>query len=236
MEYQDLLKFISPTLLWVTLTISFFEGSNVIYRKTKLFLFHPVLMSFLVIMSLLKIFGIEYTEYKSAVSILDFGLGMSVVSLGYLIYEQEEQLKKRILPVLCSTVTGCLVAIFSVVLIGLAFGMNHELINSMAPKSVTVPIAIAISEPRGGIVALTSIVVFITGILGNIFGVQVLKLFGVKDTVAQGYALGTTSHGIGTARSIELGALEGAMSGLAMALMGVATALVYPVVALYLSF
>ena len=165
---------------------------------------------------------------------LDFTLGMSVVALGYLMYEQVEHLKKATFPVIVATLAGCFVGIASVVAIAVAFGVDRDIITSIAPKSVTVPIAIAISEPRGGVVAVTSVVVFCTGVLGSICGTKILDLIRVKDPMARGFALGAASHGIGTARAIELGAVEGAMSGLAMALTGFATALLLPLVERYL--
>ena len=148
-------------------------------------------------------------------------------------YEQVERLKSATLPVLGATIVGCIVGIGLVVGISLCFGMERDIITSIAPKSVTVPIAIAISEPRGGVVAVTSVVVFCTGVLGSICGAKLLSLCGVKDPMARGFALGAASHGIGTARAIELGAVEGAMSGLAMALTGFGTALLLPLVERY---
>lgn len=225
---------ISSELFLLTLTIALFLLSGWIFRKTHFMLFHPVLLTALAVIVFLKLTGIEYPHYKESVRILDFTLGMSVVALGYLMYEQVEHLKKATLPVIVATLAGCFVGIASVVVIAVAFGVDRDIITSIAPKSVTVPIAIAISEPRGGVVAVTSVVVFCTGVLGSICGTKILDLIRVKDPMARGFALGAASHGIGTARAIELGAVEGAMSGLAMALTGFATALLLPLVERYL--
>lgn len=225
---------ISSELFLLTLTIALFLLSGWIFRKTHFMLFHPVLLTALAVIVFLKLTGIEYPHYKESVRMLDFTLGMSVVALGYLMYEQVEHLKKATLPVIVATLAGCFVGIASVVAIAVAFGVDRDIITSIAPKSVTVPIAIAISEPRGGVVAVTSVVVFCTGVLGSICGTKILDLIRVKDPMARGFALGAASHGIGTARAIELGAVEGAMSGLAMALTGFATALLLPLVERYL--
>ena len=229
-----MMTIISSDLFLIVLTIGLFLLSGEIFRRTRLMLLHPVLLTAVAVIVFLKLAGIEYAHYKQSVAILDFALGMSVVALGYLMYEQVERLKSATLPVLGATIVGCIVGIGLVVGIALCFGMERDIITSIAPKSVTVPIAIAISEPRGGVVAVTSVVVFCTGVLGSICGAKLLSLCGVKDPMARGFAFGAASHGIGTARAIELGAVEGAMSGLAMALTGFGTAVLLPIVEKYL--
>ena len=149
---------------------------------------------------------------------------MSVVALGYLMYEQIDRLRGQVLPILTSIGVGCTVGVLSVVYIARALGADRTILNSIAPKSVTVPIAVAISEPLGGVVSVTSVVVFLVGIFGSIVGPRLLRRCGIRNPLARGSA----AHGIGTARAIELGAVEGALSGLAMALMGIVTALLVP--------
>ena len=225
---------IHSELFLLTLTVGIFLLGGFIFRKTKFMLLHPVLLTAVAVIIFLKIANIDYSYYKQSVALLDFALGMSVVALGYLMYEQVERLKKATLPVVGATLAGCIVGIGLVVGIALMFGMERDIITSIAPKSVTVPIAIAVSEPLGGHVAVTSVVVFCTGVLGSICGPKLLALVGVNDPMARGFALGAASHGIGTARAIELGAVEGAMSGLAMALTGFGTAVLLPIVEKYL--
>ncbi len=227
-------SFISSELFLLTITIAIYLISGWIFRKTRFMLLHPVLLTAAAVIVFLKVAGIDYPHYKESVALLDFALGMSVVALGYLMYEQVEHLKSASLPVLAATLAGCVVGIATVVGIALAFGLDRDIITSIAPKSVTVPIAIAISSPRGGVVAVTSVVVFCTGVLGSICGTKILDCCRVKEPMARGFALGAASHGIGTSRAIELGAVEGAMSGLAMALTGFATALLLPLVEKYL--
>ncbi|MBR5850585.1 MAG: LrgB family protein [Alistipes sp.] len=221
-------------LFLLTLTCLLFVVGGALYRRVRLALLHPVLLTFVAMIVFLKWAEIPYAQYKEATSILEFLLGMSVVSLGYLLYEQVERLKKNLLPILVSTLVGCVAGVLSVVYIAKCFGVDRVILHSIAPKSVTVPIAVAIAEPLGGLVSLTSVVVFCVGIFGSLFGVTILRRGGVHTPEALGFALGAASHGIGTARAIEVGAVEGALSGLAMALMGVATALLTPLLEHYL--
>ena len=197
-------------------------------------LLHPVLLTFVAVIVFLRAADIGYARYQEATGILDFALGMSVVALGYLLYEQVEQLRGSLLPVGIATLAGCVAGVLSVVYIAMAFGAGREILNSIAPKSVTVPIAVSVSGPLGGIIPVTSVVVFCVGIFGSIFGEWILRRCGVRDAEARGFALGAAAHGIGTARAIEMGAVEGALSGLAMALMGLATALLMPLMERYL--
>lgn len=225
---------LSSDLFLLTLTCLLFVLGGALYRRTRLALMHPVLLTFVAMIVYLKLTQIPYAQYKEATSVLEFLLGMSVVSLGYLLYEQVERLRKNLLPILVSTLVGCVAGVLSVVYVAKCFGVERVILNSIAPKSVTVPIAVSIAEPLGGIVSVTSVVVFCVGIFGSLFGVAILRRGGVKNGEAMGFALGSASHGIGTARAIELGAVEGALSGLAMALMGVATALLTPLLERYL--
>ena len=211
--------FLSSDLFLLTLTVGLYCLGCAVYRRLRVPLLHPVLLTFVAVIVFLSAAGIDYPRYKQATSALDFALGMSVVALGYLLYEQVEQLRGSLLPVGVATLAGCVTGVLSVVYIAMAFGAGREILTSIAPKSVTVPIAVSVSGPLGGIVPITSVVVFCVG---------------VRDAEARGFALGAAAHGIGTARAIEIGAVEGALSGLAMALMGLATALLMPLMERYL--
>jgi len=226
--------FLSSDLFLLTLTVGLYCLGCAVYRRLRVPLLHPVLLTFVAVIVFLSAAGIDYPRYKQATSALDFALGMSVVALGYLLYEQVEQLRGSLLPVGVATLAGCVTGVLSVVYIAMAFGAGREILTSIAPKSVTVPIAVSVSGPLGGIVPITSVVVFCVGIFGSIFGEWILRRCGVRDAEARGFALGAAAHGIGTARAIEIGAVEGALSGLAMALMGLATALLMPLMERYL--
>ena len=227
-------QFMETDLVLLTLTIGFFCLGSALYRRTRFALLHPVLVGFCAMIWLLKAFDIDYDHYRGATEVLDFGLNLSVVALGYLMYEQLEHMRGRMLPILTSVVVGCLVGVLSVVYLARLLGADRILQTSLAPKSVTVPIAVTVSEPLGGVVTVTSVVVFCVAILGSLIGPWLQRRCGVTDPMAQGFALGSAAHGIGTARAIELGALEGALSGLAMALMGVTTAILLPLIERFL--
>ena len=214
--------FLSSDLFLLTLTVGLYCLGALIYRRARLPLLHPVLLTFIAVIVFLRCAGIGYERYRDATGILNFALGMSVVALGYLLYEQLERLRGSLLPVGVATLAGCVAGVLSVVYIAMAFGTERQILNSIAPKSVTVPIAVSVAGPLGGNVSVTSVVVFCVGIFGSI------------DPEARGFALGAAAHGIGTARAIEMGAAEGALSGLAMALMGLATALLMPLMERYL--
>lgn len=226
--------FLQSDLFLLTLSVALFIGCGALYRRFRAPLLHPVLLTFAALIVFLRLTGISYARYREATRILDFALDLSVVALGYLLYEQRERLRRDFGPVFVATCAGCAAGVLSAVYIAACFGVDRTILHSLAPKSVTVPIAVAIAEPLGGIVSLTSVVVFCVGIFGSIFGPALLRRGGVRDPEAFGFALGSAAHGIGTARAIETGAVEGALSGLAMALMGLATALLVPLMEHYL--
>ena len=221
-------QFISSELFLLTLTVAIYSGGMAIYRLTRSSLCHPVVITFLAMIGLLTLFGIPYSTYREATKILDFGLGMSVVALGYLLYEQEERMRGNVTKILTSIGVGSVVGILSVVYIAKLLGADVLIQDSISMKSVTVPIAVGISERVEGDLSITSVVVFVVGIFGAITGFALMRLLRIKDPEAKGLAMGSAAHGIGTARSIEEGAIEGALSGLAMALMGAITALLVP--------
>lgn len=138
-----------------------------LHHRLRLAILHPTLLAFVALILFLKVCGIDYGHYRQATEILDFLLGMSVVALGYLMYEQTDRLRGQVLPILTSIGVGCTVGVLSVVYIARALGADRTILNSIAPKSVTVPIAVAISEPLGGVVSVTSVVVFLVGIFGQ---------------------------------------------------------------------
>lgn len=221
-------------LFLLTVTIALYCVAGVVFRRTRTALLHPVLLTFVALIFMLRAAGIDYTTYREATRPLDFLLGMSVVALGYLLYEESERLRGSLVPMLVSVAVGAVVGVLSAVYIAKWLGADRLLMTSLAPKSVTVPIAVAVVEPLGGDVSVTAVVVFCVGLFGNMFGSWILNRMKVTDAAARGLAYGSAAHGIGTARAVEEGAVQGAVSGLAMALMGVATALFVPLAERYL--
>lgn len=201
-----------------------------LFKKSRIPLLHPIITSSMLIILMLTTVGYSYEEFKQATEVINFMLGPSVVALGYALYKQIEQLKAHFASILTSIVVGAIVGIVSVIAIMRLFDAPTSIIASIAPKSVTTPIAIQISERSGGIISLTAVAVILTGIFGSIVAPFVLRKLKVTDAIAKGLAMGSAAHGIGTAKAIELGAVEGAMSGLAIGLMGLATTLFVPVI------
>ena len=168
---------------------------------------------------------------ESLTQIIDFLLGLSVVALGYLLHEQISQIKGNVIAIVTAIVTGSAVGILSVALIARAMGAEQAVIASLEPKSVTTAIALNVSAQSGGIPALTAVVVILVGIFGGVAGPFILKKIGVESKIAKGLAMGAAAHAMGTARAMQLGAVEGAISGLAIGLMGIATAILVPIIA-----
>lgn len=201
-----------------------------LFRKTKISLLHPLLTSILLIIVVLQIFDIEYQTFEKGSEMVDFMLGPTVVALGVTLYDQVTHIKGNLLSILTSIIVGAVVGIASVTAILYAMGANEALIATLQPKSVTTPIAMSISEKFGGFPSLTAVIVVAVGIFGGIVGPFVLDKLGITSKIARGLALGASAHGMGTARAMELGAIEGAISGLAIGLMGAATALLVPLI------
>lgn len=212
----------------LTLVMGTFLLGVWIYKRTKITLLQPLLISMVIIIPFLKWTGIEYATFQQQTRILNFMLGPSVVALGFVLYEQIEHIRGNVFSILASVFVGSFVAIFSVMLIAKLLGADHLLMISLAPKSVTTPIAISLAEKNGGIPALTAAFVVICGLFGGLVGPILLRTLGIKSKIARGLAMGSASHALGTVRALELGALEGAISGLAIGIMGMVTALLIP--------
>ncbi|HEY6915766.1 MAG TPA: LrgB family protein [Paludibacter sp.] len=225
---QQIKPFISTEVFLLALVMGTFLLGVYLYKRTKITLIQPLLIAMLIIIPFLKITGIDYHTFCEKTRILNFMLGPSVVALGYILYEQIENIKGNVISILTAVFVGSVVGILSVVLIAKAFGADKMLVASLAPKSVTTPIAISLAEKDGGVPALAAAFVVICGIFGGLVGPIILRRIGIKSKIAKGLAMGSASHALGTARAMEMGALEGAISGLAIGIMGIMTALLIP--------
>lgn len=214
-------------------TLLIYAGSLWLYNRFKISFLHPLITSAAVIIVLLSLFDVQYEKYEKSTEIISFMLAPSVVALGWALYKQIELLKVHYASILISVVVGSLVGILSVLGIMRLMGASLQVEMSIVPKSVTTPIAILITERAGGITSLTAVVVIITGVLGSLVAPVLLRRLGVSDAIARGLAIGSSAHGLGTARAMELGAVEGAISGLAIGLVGVATTLLVPLVYMF---
>lgn len=219
----------------LTLVIGVYLLAVWLYRKTKLNLLNPLLVSIPVLVVITHVLGISYESFEKGSRIISFMLGPTVVVLGYLLYEQVAHLRENAVSIITSVFVGCVTGILSVIFIARYFGADHALIVSLEPKSVTTPIAMSIAEKSGGIPSIAAVVVIVVGIFGGIVGPFVLEKLGISSKIARGLALGSAAHGLGTARAMELGTIEGAISGLAIGVMGIMTAILVPIIEMILN-
>lgn len=191
-------------------------------------IFHTVIVATAVVIIICSLCGAGMELYEENTRVLKYLLNISVVAFGYLLHKHFDYIKERGLAIFSATLLGSLAALVSVVVPSLLAGSNTASIITLLPKSVTNPIAIVLSAQHGGDIYLTSVIVIIAGIFGAVTGPWFLKISGIDSPLAKGIALGSASHGIGTAKALEMGALEGAAGGLAIALMGLFTSLLVP--------
>lgn len=217
-------------LFHLTLTLVAFQAANWLFLKSgRNPLLNPVLGAVVLIVPVLMLTGTGYGTYFEGAQFVHFLLGPATVSLAIPLYRQWHRVRRSALAIGASLLTGSLTAILTAAGIAWALGGSPTLLASIAPKSVTAPVAMAIAEELGGLPSLTAALVIATGIIGAMFGPMVLNLIGVKDWRARGLAMGTASHGIGTARALQVNETAGAFSGLAMGLNALATALLLPI-------
>ena len=222
-------ELINSQIFLLTLTVGVYLGAIQLRRKINFALLHPVFVSILVLIVFIRLTGIEYEHYMQQTQIIDFMLGLSVVALGYILHDQIYNIRGNGISIVMAILVGSAVGIVSVALIARWMGAEPAVVASLEPKSVTTAIALSVSANSGGIPALTSVVVIVVGVFGGIVGPWVLKKIGVESRIAKGLAMGAAAHALGTARAMELGAVEGAISGLAIGLMGLATAVLVPI-------
>ncbi|MCB1759938.1 MAG: LrgB family protein [Gammaproteobacteria bacterium] len=229
-ESGDIWVYLSASpLLHLSLTLSAFVVASALYNRLRRSpLLNPVLLSVVAIVALLHLTDTDYDRYFDGAKFVHFLLGPATVALAVPLYRQFERVRKSALAILVSLVCGSLTAAVSAISLAWLLGAHPVSIVSLAPKSVTAPVAMGISEQLGGLPSLTAVLVILTGIVGAMLGPAVLKLLCIEDPAAQGMAMGTASHGIGTARALQLGELAGAFAGLAMGLNALATALLLP--------
>ena len=222
-------------LLGLTVTLVAYQAGCWLYRKSGHNpLVNPVLIAVVALVALLKLTGTDYLTYFEGAQFVHFLLGPATVALAIPLFQQLQQLRKSLLAIVISVTAGSLTAAVSAVAVAWALGASRETLLSLAPKSVTTPIAMGIAEKIGGLPSLTAVLVILTGMTGAMFTTYMLNLLGVKDWRARGLAIGVASHGIGTARAILVHPLAGAFAGLAMGLNGIATALLLPLLATWI--
>ncbi len=227
---------VATPLFGVTLTLVVYLLAQHLYRRVKNVWANPVLVSIVTIILLLKGSGIEYHDYARGGDILLFLLGPTVVALAVPLYQRRKVVWQHKRPIILAIFAGSLASILSACGLAWILGGSREVILSLAPKSVTTPIAISIVEKIGGMAPLTAAIVVLTGCLGAVCGPEFCRLIGVTSPVATGLAVGTAAHGIGTARMFEVDRLAGAVAGLAIGLNGLMTTFLLPILMAFTNF
>ncbi|EAU42884.1 LrgB-like protein [Fulvimarina pelagi HTCC2506] len=231
-EITDIWVYLATSpLLALTLTLVAYQIVHEIWsRIERPALLNPVLISVLIIVSVLVATETSYDTYFEGAQFIHFLLGPATVALAIPLYRQFDRIKANKVAIAASLAAGSITGIGSGLLCAAVFGIDRIGFVSIAPKSVTAPVAMGIVERIGGLPSLTAVLVIVTGIIGAALGPALLNLIGVKDAPARGMALGVGSHGIGTARALQESEAAGAFSGLAMGLNALATAILVPVV------
>ena len=214
---------LSSSQFWLLVSIGFYALGVEIQKKTGSAVCNPLLIASILVGALLIATGTSYQTYEESGKLISFFLTPATVALAIPIYRKLDVLLKNLLPI---AFVGSMVSIGSVLLFSHLFGLSESTTLSLVPKSVTTPIAVAVAEMLGGVTSITAIAVVITGIIGAIILPTFLKCIGVRNPVQMGLSIGTASHAVGTSRAIELGETEGAISGLAIGVAGLLTALI----------
>lgn len=207
----------------VLLSLSSYGIGLFLKIRTGWSLMNPLLVSIVLVISVLLLTGVSYESYNKGADCLSYLLTPATVCLAVPLYQQVELLRKNYRAVLTGIVSGVLASLCSVLLLALLFRFDHTAYVTFLPKSITTAIGIGVSEELGGHVPVTVVVIIITGILGNIFAEKFLKMLRIREPIAKGIAIGCSSHALGTARAMEMGTVEGAMSSLSIVVCGVMT-------------
>ena len=224
------MNFLSNPIFILAVTFGLFFGAKWLQKRTGLMLLNPILLTMALLIILLKWSGISYETYSEGGHLIEFWLRPAVVALGVPLYLQLETIKKQLLPILLSQLVGCIVGVVSVVLIARWLGAPQEIIYSLAPKSVTTPIAMEVTKTLGGIPSLTAAVVVCVGLLGGILGMKTMQITHIGSPMAQGLSLGTAAHAVGTSTAMDISSKYGAFASLGLTLNGILTALLTPTI------
>lgn len=216
-------------LFWLTLTLSAYALAHALARRARFHpLVNPVAIAVLLLVAVLALTGTPYARYFEGAQFVHFLLGPATVALAVPLWRHREAVRAALVPMALALLAGSTTAVLSAVAIAWALGASRATVASLAPKSVTTPIAMAVAERLGGLPSLTAVLVIATGILGAMTAGPLLDRLRVREPRARGFAIGLAAHGIGTARAFQENQLAGTMAGIAMATNGVVTALLAP--------
>lgn len=224
-----MIDFLETSTVWgVMVTLAAFALGTLLHRKTKAAWCNPLLLGSIFVIVLLSLLKIPYPDYKQSASPITWLLFPATVSLAVPLYEQWELLKKNVFAIAAGIGAGVITSVASILLIAWVFQLDSASAVSLLPKSVTTAIGVDVAAELGGIPALTTAIIVLTGIGGNLMAVSLCRLLRITNPIAKGIAIGTSSHAIGTSKALEMGQIEGAMSSLSIAVAGVLTAILCP--------
>ncbi|MEG0301071.1 LrgB family protein [Cetobacterium sp.] len=216
-------------LVSILISLVAYQIGVYIYKKTKITLLNPLLLGIIFVISILFTFNIPLNEYNKGAEIITFFLAPATVVLAVPLYNQIETLKKNIVPILFGITIGSASAILSVIFLSKLVNLEKEVLISILPKSITTAIGIEITKALNADTALTIVAIVSTGIVGAAIGPTICRWSKINNSIAKGVAIGTASHAVGTSKAIEIGEVEGAMSGLAIGIAGIITVFLIPI-------
>ncbi len=219
---------VESSFFGVFLSLITFQIGIFVRKKTNISFLTPLVTATAIVIVVLVLAGIDYEEYKASTSVLTYFLTPATVCLAVPLYQKLEILKKNFFAVILGILSGVLTSALIIFGFCMLFKFEHIMYVSLLPKSITTAIGISVSEEFGGIVALTTAAIIIAGNVGGMFAEIIFKVFGIKEPISKGLALGTASHVMGTSKAMEIGELEGAMGSLAIAVAGIITVIVLP--------
>ncbi len=212
----------------IILTFATFEIGKMLNKKLKSPIANPLLISIALCILFLKVTGISYESYKQGGDFIMFFIAPATVAMVVDLYENLDELKKNLFPILIGTLLGSILAMLFIAIFYKLAGFEKSIIISSAPQSITTAIALALSEEYGGNPAITAVLVVLRGVTGAVIAPIIIKAFRIKNPTAQGVAIGTSSHAVGTSEARKIGEIQGAMSGLSIAVTGLVTVILMP--------
>lgn len=220
---------ISSPVFGVLVSLIAYEIGIFIKQKLKLSIFNPLLIAIIILIAFLSKFHIKYSDYNTGGQVISFFLAPATIALALPFYKKFTLFKENALPILAGILSGAIAGIVCVIGLCKLFKLSDILTKSLIPKSITTPIGMALSKQLGGLPSITVVAIIVTGIVGSIIGPFLYKLLKINDNVALGIALGSASHAVGTAKAMEIGETEGAMSSITIAISGIITVFLAPV-------
>lgn len=224
------MELLKNEIVLLAITFGVYYAARQLQKWTGWVVLNPILVTIIVLILFLKVTGISYDSYQQAGGYINFWMKPAIVALAVPLYQHLGQIRRQFMPIFISQVVGCLVGIVSVVAIARMMGASREVIVSLAPKSVTTPIAMEVCTALGGIPSLTAAIVIAVGLFGAICGFKILEVWHIRNPYSQGLGLGTATHAMGTARAMEKGETYGAYASVGLILNGVLTAMATPLI------